>query len=92
MYPSQINKPKIMSKALENIAKSLQRIEDELADVKRGVYGDPVNKKKGLLELDEEKHNRIKVLEEGKKKIIYISCGAVATIEMLYWIYKSYVH
>lgn len=81
-----------MSKALEQIAQSLERIEVELADVKRGVYGDPVNKKKGLLELDEEKHTRLKTLEEGKKKIIWVSIGAVGTIEALYWVYKQYMH
>lgn len=63
-------------------------MENEILDIKRGVYGDPVNKVLGLIDTDKEQHKRIKSLEERDKKRIWIGLGALAVIEVVIQIIK----
>lgn len=68
---------------LEEIASTLSRIEHEVYTIKRGVYGDKENGKLGLIETDLQQHERLKKLEDFRKKAIYLGTGAIAVIEVL---------
>lgn len=63
-------------------------MENEIHEIKRGVYGDPVNRVKGLIDTDREQHTRIKSLEDGRKKFLYFGGGALVIIEIIIQIIK----
>lgn len=71
---------------LEDIAKTLKRMEDEILTIKRGVYGDEPNGVKGLITTDQEQHIRIKKLENTKNKVAWFIAGAFALFEGLHWL------
>jgi hypothetical protein len=64
---------------LEEIKQSLVRLEQDVSEIKRGVYGDKPNKVKGLIELRED----VDTLVELKKKIIWGFAGALVVLESL---------
>lgn len=70
---------------------AINRIETDIHTIKRGVYGDPENMVKGLIETDREQHIRIKSLENLKKKIIWVAIGAFSVIEFLIHIAKEFL-
>lgn len=72
---------------LEEIAKTLKRIEDDIHTIKRGVYGDEANGVKGLIETDREQHQRIKKLEEVKSKAVWVVAGGAGVFELLHWLF-----
>lgn len=67
---------------LEDLAKTLEELRRELHTIKRGVYGDEPNGVIGLIRTDQAQHERLKVLEDFKKKTMWIGGGIVALIEM----------
>ncbi len=75
--------------SLEDIAKSLKAIQEDVHTIKRGVYGDEPNGVLGLIATDKDQHRRIKNLEDTKKKIIYVAIGAFSIIEFIIHLAKS---
>lgn len=65
-------------------------VREELATIKRGVYGDPDNKVPGLMDRQLEDERRIKVIEDErkaeavkKKTILWIGGSIVAAFQTL---------
>lgn len=73
---------------LAQITATLKRMENEIHEIKRGVYGDPINRVKGLIETDQEQHKRIKTLENGHKKLLWFGGGVLAITEVIIQIIK----
>src|SRR6185295_18143589 len=67
-----------------------KNILDDVHTIKRGVYGDEKNKVKGLIQTDIEQHERIKSLEDTRRKFIYMATAAVLVIEGLIHLLKSF--
>lgn len=51
----------------------------EIAEIKRGIYGDPVNKVKGLVDVCQDHHERISKIEFKWHKVVWIG-GTVGAI------------
>ena len=68
---------------LENLADTLEELRKELHTIKRGVYGDEPNGVIGLIRTDMAQHERIKSLEDFKKKTVWIGGGLLALVEVL---------
>lgn len=49
--------------------------------LERGVYGDPDNKVKGLIDTDREQHERIKSLEDTRKKGLWVGGGILLALQ-----------
>lgn len=81
-----------MAKAIEEVLIMLKRIEGDVQTIKRGMYGDEQNNVKGLIALDDEKHRRIKKLEESKKKLLWFIGGALTIVELLVQTYKYFIN
>lgn len=62
----------------------LRDIRDEVQEIRRGLYGDPVNKVRGLVQRQEEDEVRIDKLEEFRKRIIWV-WGIVVTAVVALW-------
>ena len=77
-----------MEKEIREIRDMVQTIQNDVHTIKRGVYGDPKNKVRGLIETDLEQHDRIKTLEEHRKKAFWILTGLLIAVEILGWIGK----
>ena len=67
----------------------------DIATINRGIYGDPINNVPGiherfkeLLEKDKIQHDRIKSLEESKKKALWVGGGALISVEALWQLIK----
>lgn len=76
----------------EKISKILTCVEGmqkDVADVKRAVYGDEVNKWPGLLDRQSKGEKDIASLKEGRKKLLWIVTGFGAAVEVVYIIVKE---
>lgn len=49
--------------------------------LERGVYGDPDNKVKGLIDTDRDQHERIKSLEDTRKKGLWVGGGILLALQ-----------
>lgn len=74
--------------SLEEIARTLNRIEDEVHTIKRGIYGDEPNHVKGLIKTDAEQEERIVKLEDARKKTLWMIGGGLLVIEAVMQIAK----
>jgi len=73
---------------LKQVIATLKRMEDEIHTIKRGVYGDEPNGVKGLIATDREQHQRIKSLEDNRKKLLWFGGGILAMVELIIQIIK----
>ena len=73
-----------LAMTLEEIAETLDRIENDVHTIHRGVYGDKLNGRPGLIETDQQQHIRIKRLEDFHKKAAWIGGGAFVVLEFIY--------
>lgn len=68
----------------DQLADYMKKQGTEIAEIKRGVYGDATNKVPGLIDTDKSQHERIKSLEDTRKKVLYWGSGILVTLE-LFW-------
>ena len=64
---------------MDEIKKMLGELHLDVHDIKRGVYGDPKNKVKGLVDLRDD----VDSLKDSKKKTFWVLVGAGAVIEFI---------
>lgn len=67
--------------SLDEVKATLALMSKDLTDIKRGVYGDPINKVRGLIETDLEQHQRLTALEDTKKKFFWLATAFVTFLE-----------
>lgn len=72
-----------IARQLNNIEQRLAETQVEIATIKRGIYGDPQNKVKGLIETDKDQEARIKSLEDDRKKVKWTAAGLVVGLQGL---------
>jgi hypothetical protein len=60
---------------LDRILNKLDDHDIKLADIQRGIYGDPKNDVPGLMKENKDQEKRIKELEDLKKKGTYMVAG-----------------
>lgn len=60
---------------LQKFDSHARETKEELSTIKRGIYGDPLNKVPGLIDTDKDQDRRIKELEEQRKKQKYTMAG-----------------
>lgn len=82
--------------SLDDIAETLHEMRQyqnemkiEVATIKRGIYGDPDNFVKGLIEIDKEQHARIHDLEQTKAKALWVGGGVLVTVETAWQLLKA---
>lgn len=56
-------------------------IHNDVDELRRGIYGDPKNKVKGLIDTDREQHERIKSLEDTRKKGLWVGGGILLALQ-----------
>lgn len=67
------------------IDQRIDNLSEEVDVVKRGVYGDEKNSVPGLIQNSESQNKRIKVLEEIKKRFVWIAGGVLLVIEAIHY-------
>lgn len=71
------------SDKLDKILDHLECHGRDIADIKRGVYGDPVNKQPGLVDRQIQDEKRIAAIEESQTKRKYWLAGAAAVVTVV---------
>lgn len=74
---------------LEHIQEQLGEILVKVNSIELGVYGDEKNKIPGLIDHQKGHHDRIKSLEESRKKALWYGSGALLTLNALYHFIKD---
>ncbi len=66
------------------------KVDTSLTDISRGLYGDTRNRIPGILDRVNDHEDRISIIEEIKKKILFWLGGATAVtvvfVEIFHWI------
>jgi hypothetical protein len=73
---------------LEKFANETKR---DLSVIKRGVYGDPENKVKGLIERQDSDEERIGKIEKRQWKIGVLMAGGVAMVDFVIIYVKEFL-
>jgi hypothetical protein len=76
-----------LAKQIEAFAKDTR---EDLALIKRGVYGDPHNKVKGLLERQDKDERRIDKIERRQWKIGVLMGAGVAAVDFVIMYIKNF--
>lgn len=69
---------------LDKLISMVQTMSAEVDTIKRGVYGDQANKVPGLIDTDREQHQRLKSLEDTRKKALWVFGGGFGVLEGLW--------
>jgi hypothetical protein len=67
----------------------LDKILSEVDQIKRGLYGDAVNKVPGLMQDHYELKTDVKKLKDGRKKIMWVSAGFIAAVQAIWFYLKE---
>ena len=68
---------------LEDNQKDLRELKRDTTTIKRAIYGDPDNLVSGLIHRQIEDENKIRRLDEFKKKFVWVALGFLAAIEAI---------
>lgn len=78
------------ARVLDSVVETQAASTKVLEKISRGVYGDPDNKTKGLIDIQQDHGIRIESIEEVKKKVLWWAGGAIFVImgfiELLHWL------
>ncbi|HUQ67174.1 MAG TPA: hypothetical protein VM101_13515 [Flavitalea sp.] len=72
-----------LDRLLQRFDDHAKETKDELATIKRGIYGDKPNGVVGLIETDKDQEKRISALEDGQKKQIWTIGGFASAFSVL---------
>jgi hypothetical protein len=67
---------------LAKISGQLESMMDELASIKRGIYGDEKNKYQGLIDRQDRDERRIDAIENRQWKSAFIIGGLLVVLEV----------
>lgn len=65
-------------------------LQTRVDDLYRGVYGDEQNSVPGLIDTDKSQHQRIKSLEDLRKKVLWIGAGIMVALEGLWHFFSEF--
>lgn len=80
------------SKQHSELKQLITKLSMEVAEIKRGVYGDEINKVPGLIDTDRSQHLRIKKLENLKNKFFWVASGVIVAAEGLHFLKDYFGH
>lgn len=75
--------PQIEDK-IDEILKLTQQNTNDIAHIKRGLYGDPVNKLPGLIDRQIEDEAEIKKLKDQQSRTLWIVTGFGAAVSVIF--------
>jgi hypothetical protein len=67
----------------ELMQRNMSKVMDDTGTIKRAIYGDPDNLVSGLIHRQVEDENRIKKLEDIKKKFVWVAGGFIIAFEVV---------
>jgi hypothetical protein len=67
-----------------------REVRDDMAVLKRGMYGDPVNKVRGLLERQDSDEERIDKIEKRQWKVGAMMGGGIVAIDIIIFYIKEF--
>lgn len=78
-----------IDKGFEEVKGMIVILSGEVQEIHRGVYGDKKNGVKGLIDTDKEQHERIKSLEDTRKKGLWIGSGVLLALQGVWHLITS---